>query len=450
MLPSVDRVLRQGAPGKLPSELFAWAVKVTLEKWRDMLLRGKGEAPSEEKIRSEAVELANSLLQPHLRRVINATGVILHTGLGRAPLAEEAKDALREAAEYCNLEFDLNQGERGERNSHLQDLLSYLTGAEASLVVNNNAAATYLALNTLAAGKEVIISRGELVEIGGSFRLPHIMEGSGARMKEVGTTNRTNLRDYEEAITEDTALIMKVHQSNYRLTGFTSQVALADLVGLGRSNNLPVVHDVGSGALIDLSSYGLQKEPVAGESIKSGADLVLFSGDKLLGGPQAGVISGKRDMVERLRRNQFYRTFRAGKLTLAALEATLRLFLYPKKLPDRLPLFHLLTKRHQDIEREAKRLAGKLKEVIGKKGEVELIPEVGQVGGGSLAGEELPTTCVGVTLKGLPAGKLAQKLRLSQPPIIPRVKREEVLLDMRTFEEVEEVAEAFQRIMEEG
>ncbi len=449
-LPSVDRILRQGTPEKLPPELFAWAVRVTLKRRRELLLQGEGEPPSGEKIRSEAAELANSLLQPHLRRVINATGVILHTGLGRAPLSQEARDALLEASGYCNLEFELKKGVRGERNSHIQSLLSYLTGAEASLVVNNNAAATYLTLNTLAPEREVIISRGELVEIGGSFRLPYIMEGSGATMREVGTTNRTALRDYEEAVIEDTALIMKVHQSNYRISGFTSQVELADLVSLGRSRGLPVVHDIGSGALIDLSLYGLQKEPIAGESIKSGADLVLFSGDKLLGGPQAGVILGKENLIKRLRTNQFYRAFRAGKLTLSALEATLRLFLHPEELPDRLPLLHLLTRSPQEVEREAKRLAAELIGIISKRGTVKLIPEVGQVGGGSLAGEELPTTCVGVTLKGLPAGKLAQKLRLSQPPIIPRVKREEVLLDLRSLEGIDEIVLAFQRIIEEG
>ncbi len=448
LLPSVDEVLRQGVPQGLPQELFAWAVRATLERWRKMLLRGEGELPTTEKVREETLRLAGNLLQPSLRRVINATGVILHTGLGRAPLAEGARDALLEAAGYCNLEFELDEGIRGERNSHIRDLFSYLTGAEASLVVNNNAAATYLTLNTLAQGREVIISRGELVEIGGSFRLPQIMEGSGARMREVGTTNRTNFRDYEEAITEDTALITKVHQSNYRISGFTSQVELADLVNLGKRFGLPVVHDIGSGALIDLSIYGLEKEPVAGESIKTGADLVLFSGDKLLGGPQAGVILGRKELVKRLRENQLYRAFRPGKLTLSALQATLRLFLHPEKLPDRLPLLRYLTRKPEDIERGAKRLATKLKGIIGRKGKVELIKELGQVGGGSLAGEELPTTCVGVIIKGLPAWKLAQKLRLSQPPIIPRVKKDEVLLDLRTFEEVEEVAETIQRVVE--
>ena len=417
---------------------------------RELLLRGEGVPPTGEKIREEAVKLAKGLLQPSLQKVINATGVVLHTGLGRAPLAHEARDALLETCGYCNLEFELGKGVRGERGSHLQDLFSYLTGAEAALVVNNNAAATYLTLNTLATGKEVIISRGELVEIGGSFRLPDIMEGSGARMREVGTTNRTNLRDYEKAITEDTALIMKVHQSNYRLSGFTSQVGLADLVSLGKSLGIPVVHDIGSGALIDLSTYGLRKEPVAGESIKSGAGLVLFSEDKLLGGPQAGVVLGDGELVERLKTNQFYRAFRPGKLTLAALEATLRLFLHPEKLPDRLPLLHLLTKKPQEIEGEARRLAAKLKEVIGKKGVVRLLPEVGQVGGGSLAGEELPTTCVGVTIKGVPPEKLAQKLRFSLPPIIPRVKRDKVLLDLRSLEGIGEIIEAFQRIVGES
>jgi len=450
LLPSVDEVLRQGIPQVLPHKLLTWAVRVTLKRWREMLLRGEGEPPTTEKVREEALGLAEILLQPSLRRVINATGVILHTGLGRAPLAEGARDALLETAGYCNLELELDEGIRGERGSHIQGLLSYLTGAEASLVVNNNAAATYLTLNTLAQGREVIISRGELVEIGGSFRLPQIMEGSGARMREVGTTNRTSLRDYEEAITENTALIMKVHQSNYRISGFTSQVELADLVNLGKRFGLPVVHDIGSGALIDLAIYGLEREPVAEESIKTGADLILFSGDKLLGGPQAGVILGRKELVKRLRGNQLYRAFRPGKLTLSALQATLRLFLHPEKLPDRLPLLYLLTRKAEDIEREAKKLATKLKGIIGRKGKVELIKELGQVGGGSLAGEELPTTCVGVIIKGLPAWKLAQKLRLSQPPIIPRVKKDEVLLDLRTFEEVEEVAETIQRVVEEG
>ncbi len=447
LLPSVDEVLRLGGPQQIPRRLFRWAVRETLGRWRDILLQEEEEPPRLEEVREEALKVVERFLQPSLRRIINATGVILHTGLGRAPLAQEAREALLEASGYCSLEFDLEGGVRGERNSHIQHLLCYLTGAEASLVVNNNAAATCLVLNTLAEGREVIVSRGELVEIGGSFRLPQIMEKSGVKMREVGTTNRTNLRDYEEAITEDTALIMKVHRSNYRISGFTSQVELINLVQLGKRFQLPVVHDIGSGALIDLSSYGLEKEPVAGESIKSGADLVLFSGDKLLGGPQAGVIIGRGDLVERLRANQLYRAFRPGKLTLSALEATLKLFLHPDKLSDRLPLLHLLTKRSADIEREAERLAAGLKGVIGRKGEVEILQEVAEVGGGSLAGEELPTICVGVRVEGLPAWELAQRLRLSHPPIIPRVKGEKILLDLRTLEEIEEVIEVFKTVI---
>ncbi len=448
LLPSVDEVLRAGIPQGMPQRLFAWAVRSTLARWRDLLLQGKGEPPQAEDVREEALRLAESFLKPSLRRVINTTGVILHTGLGRAPLPREARDALLEAAGYCNLEFEIKEGIRGERGSHIQGLLTYLTGAEASLVVNNNAAATYLPLNTLAQGREVIISRGELVEIGGSFRLPQIMEKSGARMREVGTTNRTNLEDYEGAITEDTALIMKVHTSNYRISGFTAQVELADLVKLGERFRLPVVHDIGSGALIDLSHYGLEKEPVAGESIRAGADLVLFSGDKLLGGPQAGVIVGRGDLVKRLRENQLYRAFRPGKLTISSLEATLRLYLHPERLLENHPLLRYLTKNAKDIEREAEKLATRLKGVIGRKGRVHLHEGLGQVGGGSLAGQELSTTYVGVMIKGLPAWELAQKLRLSQPPIIPRVQRDEVLLDLRTVEDIQEIVKAFQAIVE--
>jgi L-seryl-tRNA(Ser) seleniumtransferase len=369
-----------------------------------------------------------------LRRVINATGVIIHTNLGRSPLAAAAQAQLLETASYySNLEYDLARGERGSRHDHLEGLLREITGAEAALVLNNNAGAVLLALKALAEGREVIVSRGQLVEIGGSFRMPEIMAASGAIMREVGTTNKTHLRDYEGAITLDTAMLLKVHPSNFRVTGFTSEVALPELVALGRRYQLLVVEDLGSGCLVDLSRYGIEREPTVQETLKAGVDLVLFSGDKLLGGPQAGLALGERSAVARLRRHPLTRALRPDKMTLAALEATLRLYLDEPQALAAIPTLRMLTRPEKELERLAGTLARSLRRRGGGRLKVEVRPSVARVGGGSLPTTSLPSRALALDWPPLAPHQLEERLRQAQPPIIGRVEQGALLLDLRTL-----------------
>jgi L-seryl-tRNA(Ser) seleniumtransferase len=367
-------------------------------------------------------ELA-SARAPHLRRVINATGVIVHTNLGRAPLAEAALDRVREIGRgYSNLEYDVAAGTRGSRQDHVVDVLRRLTGAEAALVVNNNAAAVMLALAALAEGRDVLVSRGELIEIGDGFRIPDVLERSGARLREVGTTNRTRAADYERAIGPDTAVLLRVHQSNFRVVGFTEQPRLEELASVAQGHQLPFVDDLGSGALIEIGD-----EPTARASLAGGADLVCFSGDKLLGGPQAGIIVGRAELVEKLRRHPLQRALRADKLTLAALEATLLLAV---DAPDEIPVLRMLREPVESVRARAERLAS----LVG--GEVE--ETVGRAGGGSLPLTELPSFACAVE------EALATKLRAADPPVISVVRDGRTLLDCRTLRdaEIDEVAEA--------
>ncbi|MDP3182765.1 MAG: L-seryl-tRNA(Sec) selenium transferase [Desulfobaccales bacterium] len=441
-LPQVDELLRHSrlAPltASLPRPWAAAQVRRVLAAHRDKI----GACPAEElppRLNEEALwrELEQALAaaaRPSLRRVINATGVIIHTNLGRSPLAAAALEQVREvAAHYNNLEYNLARGERGSRQDHLEGLLTELTGAEAALVVNNNAAAVMLALNTLAQGKEVLISRGQLVEIGGSFRLPEIMAVSGAILKEVGTTNKTYLHDYEKAITTETAILLKVHPSNFRILGFTHEVALPDLVSLGRSYGLLVVEDLGSGCLIDLSRYGLEKEPTVQETLKAGADLVLFSGDKLLGGPQAGLALGSREVVARLRLNPLTRALRPDKLTLAALEATLRLYLEEPQALAALPTLRMLTRPLPELARQARALARVIKRRWGPRLQVKIRLSEGRVGGGALPLLPLPGYALALSLPPLAPQQLEARLRQATPPVIARVEQEAVLLDLRTI-----------------
>ena len=364
--------------------------------------------------------------EARLRRTINATGVIIHTNLGRAPLAQEALERVRAvAAGYSNLEYDLGEGGRGSRQDHVAPILRRLTGAEAALVVNNNAAAVLLALAALAEGREVLVSRGELIEIGDGFRIPDVLARSGARLREVGTTNRTRAADYERAIGPETALLLRVHQSNFRVVGFTEQPRLAELVRVGRAHGLPVVDDLGSGVLVEL-----EDEPSARDALAAGADLVCFSGDKLLGGPQAGIIVGRGELVERLRRHPLQRALRADKLTLAALEATLALYLEPESAARRIPVLRMLVEPVEAVEARAERLAA----IVG--GEVE--QTVGRVGGGALPLAELPSFACAVE------EELAEPLRRGEPPVVALVRDGRCLLDCRTIadSEVDEVASA--------
>ncbi len=372
--------------------------------------------------------------RPNLRKVVNATGIMLHTNLGRAVLAPAAVKAINEiAGGYSNLELDLATGERGTRYAHIEDLLSRLTGAEAGLVVNNNAAAVLLVLNTLAKGKEVIVSRGQLVEIGGSFRIPDVMAQSGAVLIEIGTTNKTHLRDYEQAVTSETALLLKVHTSNYRIIGFTSEVPASELVKLGRETGIPVYEDLGSGVLVDFSRYGVAHEPTVHESITAGVDIITCSGDKLFGGPQAGIIIGRRKIIDRLKRNPLLRALRIDKFTLAAMEATLRLYFDEAEAVREIPTLNMITATRAELSLRAKQLASGIRKRIGAAAGVEIMQGFSQVGGGALPAEDIPTVLVSLSPSGIPVNELEEKLRQMEPPVLARIQKDRLLFDPRTM-----------------
>ncbi len=413
--------------GAAPRPLLVSAARSALSRAREELLAGAEPGDLVERVESELAAARGA----RLRRAINATGVIIHTNLGRAPLAREALERVSAVAGgYSNLEYDLGEGGRGSRQDHAAPILRRLTGAEAALIVNNNAAAVLLALAALAEGREVLVSRGELIEIGDGFRIPDVLARSGARLREVGTTNRTRAGDYDRAIGPETALLLRVHQSNFRVVGFTEQPRLADLVRVARAHGLPLVDDLGSGALFASSSLLLGDEPTARESLEAGADLVCFSGDKLLGGPQAGIIVGRAELVEQLRRHPLQRALRADKLTLAALEATLALYLDPELAAREVPVLRMLAEPLDTVRARAQRLAS----LVG--GDVE--PTVGRVGGGALPLNELPSFACAVE------EELAPRLRDTEPPVIGVVRDGRCLLDCRTIadDEVDEVANA--------
>ncbi len=443
-LPSVDELLRSAELKDLLSDLNPCIVKdsvrAAIEWFRKGITEGRIRGLNRTDLIRKIRDRLTVLTEPGLRRVVNASGTVLHTNLGRAVLCREAVDALNLAATGpVNLEFDLARAGRGERDSVVEGLLRSLTSAEAACVVNNNAAAVLITLNTLADKKEVVISRGELIEIGGSFRLPEIIEKSGCVLREVGTTNRTHPSDYTSAITEDTALLFKAHRSNYEIVGFTSEVGLKDMVKMGRTHGLPVVEDLGSGSLIDLSPFGMEKEPVVGERVQMGADVVTFSADKLLGGPQAGIIVGKRRFVDRIRRNPLKRALRVDKLTLAALEATLRLYLRPECLVARLPALRFLARPVEDIDKVAQEAKRLLVDRLGPGYTVEVEDGESVVGSGSLPGYALPTRLVAITHEHVKAERIYAVFLSSTPPILGRINRERFLLDMRTIERAEDV-----------
>jgi len=374
-------------------------------------------------------------LRPRFRRVLNATGVVIHTNMGRSLLAKEAVEAVASAAgHYSNLEFDLSTGERGSRYSHVEELLCRLTGAEASLVVNNNAAAVLIVLDTLCKGREVIVSRGQLVEIGGSFRIPEVMAKSGAILREVGATNRTHLRDYESAISSDTSAIMKVHTSNYRMTGFVKEVPLCELKALAGSYGLPVIEDLGSGSLLRFEGDGLPGEPTAQEAVSEGADIVTFSGDKVLGGPQAGIIVGRREIIERIKKNQLNRALRIDKLTLAALEATLRLYLDPDLARERVPTVAMMTRNLVSLRAQAARLAGLLRKHFSDSLELAVRAGSSRVGGGAFPEADLPTALVCLKPKNMTVEALREALLSTDPPLVGRVEDDALCLDPRTLD----------------
>ena len=372
---------------------------------------------------------------PSLSSAVNATGIVMHSGLGRAVLSEAAREALAAVAVgYSTLALDLESGKRVSRDSHVEGLLRELTGAEAGTVTNNNAAATVLILNTLARGKEVVVSRGQLVEIGGSFRMPDVMTTSGAVLREVGTTNKTHLRDYEAAVTENTGAILRVHHSNYRIVGFAEEPGIEELAALGRSRGVPVVDDLGSGALVDLTPYGLAAEPMVRTSVQSGADIVCFSGDKLIGGPQCGIIVGKAAWIQKIKKNPLARAFRCGKLSVAALEATLKLFLAPEKLAERHPIYRMLALTPDELDRRAKKLASALRKALPAGVMIAVEDGESQVGSGAVPVETLPSKVLAVQAPGISAEDLARRLRLLTPPIFARIHKDTVLFDFRTIQ----------------
>jgi L-seryl-tRNA(Ser) seleniumtransferase len=436
-LPSVERVLTAPAAAALLARFrrayVVDAVRAELATARLRLAAHDGvSAPSADDVLAAVSAHLRTAAELPLRPVVNATGVILHTNLGRALLAEAALDAVaRVASRPANLEYDLARGARGERDDLVAEDLRALTGAEAATVVNNNAAAVLLALNTLAEGREVIASRGELIEIGGSFRIPDVMTKSAAVLREVGTTNRTHPDDYRDAISDRTALLLKVHTSNYRIVGFTSDVPLDALVTLGRERGVPVMEDLGSGALVDLSAYGLPKEPVVAERIGLGADLVTFSGDKLLGGPQAGLIVGRRALIERIRRNPLKRALRCDKLTLAALAATLRLYRTAPDLPSALPTLRWLTRPLAEMDAVGRDAIRLLRTALGTDYEMEIVDSTAEAGSGALPASPLPSKALGITHPTVGANEIERHFRGADPPILGRVRDGRFLLDLR-------------------
>jgi L-seryl-tRNA(Ser) seleniumtransferase len=443
-LPAVDELLRLPAVAALVAReghaAVTEAARAVLERMRAEIAAGRlDEKGLELALGGVADAMARELRQAmrhSLRAVINATGVVLHTNMGRAPLSDRALDRIREAAAgYSNLEFDLKTGERGKRDVHTQRLFARLfaglredAGETATVVVNNNAAAVMLALNSLAEGGEVVVSRGELVEIGGSFRIPDVMAKSGATMREVGTTNRTRIGDYETAITEKTKLLLRVHRSNFQIVGFTERPSLDELVALGKRRGIPVLEDLGSGALFDLASVGVPDEPGVMDSLRAGVDVVTYSGDKLLGGPQAGLLSGKPELIARCRSNPMFRALRVDKLSYAALEATL--LDYIRQDHDAIPALRMMRLSADAVRERAEALQTKLQRLARLKTEVVAGESV--IGGGAAPGSNLKTFVLAITCQGLSADELAAKLRANDPAIVVRVEEGRVLFDLRT------------------
>lgn len=447
MLPSVDEVLSQKEIEELiekyPRSIVLESIREVIDINRQTIVAIKTEEEAEkfsltmEKVIEETEKKARDNYALSLKKVINGTGTVLHTNLGRSLISEKIKDEIWTAASrYSNLEYDLEKGERGSRYVHLTDMIKRLTGAEDVLVVNNNAAAVMLVLSTMAKGGEAIVSRGELVEVGGSFRIPSVMALSGADLVEIGATNKTHLKDYEEAITENTRALMKVHTSNYRIMGFTESISVAELVELGKKYDLPVIEDLGSGVFIDLSKYGLEYEPTVLDSIHRGADIVTFSGDKMLGGAQAGIIVGKKKYISAMKKNQLTRALRVDKLTICALEATLRMYLDEEEAVKNIPTLNMITMPMEELERKANLLYAEI-EKLNLDADVHIEECLSQVGGGSMPLETMKSRGIAITPKNMNVSTLERKLRLSDSHIIARVYDNKYVLDVRTIFEDE-------------
>jgi L-seryl-tRNA(Ser) seleniumtransferase len=455
-IPSVDRLLMN--PGlkdissSYPRSLVLNAIHQVLDELRVYIQKGKISKVSELSLESVSGQVADRLKEisrPSLKPVINASGVIVHTNLGRSILAESVLKKFRPlAGGYSNLEYNLDQGKRGSRYTHVENILKELTSAEAAMVVNNNAAAVLIALETLAKGREVVVSRGQLVEIGGSFRIPAVMQKSGAKMVEVGATNKTHLWDYEEVIGPETALLLKVHTSNYQIVGFTEEVSLTELVELGKRYTIPVMEDLGSGCLVDFSKYGLVKEPTVKEALDQGADLVTFSGDKLLGGPQAGIILGRKDVVEAIKKNPLNRALRIDKLTLLALEQTLRMYRDESAVLKEIPTLRMICQPYKSLAKKAERLLKLVGKMKTANFSLELADGNSRPGGGALPLSELPSRLLCLVPGKLSCQFMETWLRSYDPPVIGRVEKETVLLDVRTIQdrELKVVADAIRKL----
>jgi L-seryl-tRNA(Ser) seleniumtransferase len=458
MLPGVDHVLELcGAPSffeDIPKTVLVNAIRKILETLRIGILGSEPgiteESLSDAHITERVKAAVTKATTPNLKPVVNATGVVVHTNLGRSLLPETVVENIAViAGRYSNLEYDLDAGKRGSRHAIVEELLCEISGSQAAMAVNNNAGAVLLCLETFARGREVIVSRGELVEIGGSFRVPDVMAKSGGILKEVGTTNRTHLRDYENAIGENTALLLKVHRSNYSVIGFTAEVSLRELVELGAGHGVPVMEDLGSGTFIDFSKYGLVKEATVQESVAAGTDIVTFSGDKLLGGPQAGVIVGKKSIVDQIKQNPLARALRLDKMTLAALESTLRLYRDEEKAVRMIPTLRMLTMNIGDIETRAAHLAEDLKNIGKSRLEITIIERSSRAGGGALPLLELPSRCLAIRVKGMSANALEKSMRENDPPVIGRIEDDAYTMDPRTLrdEDMPIIQRAFENIL---
>lgn len=447
-LPSVDRILVHPAAAPLLTRFsrsfVTEGLRGLIEDLRQAIKTGDGLPPRRLNDESIIEDLEKKLVRDSRSgtvRVVNASGTILHTNLGRALLSEAAAAAVERAARHpVNLEFDLVRGRRGQREAEVESLLTALTGAEAAAVVNNNAAAVLLGLNTLADGKQAIVSRGELIEIGGSFRIPEIMAKSGAVLKEVGTTNRTHPRDYAEAIDEGAGVLLKVHTSNYRVVGFAAEVELGELAAIGREHGVPVMEDLGSGALVDLAGLGLPREPLVAERVALGADVVTFSGDKVLGGPQAGLVVGRKAWIDRMNRNPLKRALRCDKLTLAALEATLRSYLQSPDPWDEIPTLRTFRLSPEALEERGRKLLPLLRERLGPEYTLDLVDSTCQIGSGALPTEEIPSRAIAVRNRGMSAEQVARVFRQADPPIVGRIHDHRFLLDLRSVDAPESLA----------
>lgn len=449
LIPKVDEVIEKE---EIKSLIELNSRKIVVDSIRELLddLRQEIKSGIDEDILMKKIRNINSLVEEsilnkkkhHLVKLVNATGIVIHTNLGRSPLAKEAVDSLTSlASSYSNLEYDLDEGKRGSRYSHLDEIVRKITGAEASMVVNNNAAAVLLILSALCSGKEVITSRGELIEIGGAFRIPDVCKQSASSLIEVGTTNKTHLKDYEEAINEDTAAILKVHTSNYKIVGFTEGVDNKTLSSLKKDHDILIIEDLGSGVLVDFSKYGLSYEPTIQNSIQSGVDLVSFSGDKLLGGPQAGVIVGRKDLIDKIKTHPLTRALRVDKFTIAALEATLRLYLDENIAIERIPTLNMIIQKRDFIRKKAEKLASM---IDNNNLNVDIIDTLSEVGGGSMPGEKLESSALAINSDIYKDFEIERFLRGYEIPIITRIENEKVIIDLRTvsYDEFEIIAKA--------